>query len=252
VYVFADWINLATLTFPNNDDFQWAEGRIGWHEDDVHDALHQHGELFLPGLHGQSAVVKPRRVFVPLCGKAVDMAFLARSPAVSQVVGVDGVFQAIEAFRQEHADLVIVEIPAAEADATKVLVGGSNKLKLLCTDFFSLDSHQMEGKFDVIFDRGSLVAIDPSLRRDYVRIESELLVDEGSILLVAIERVAGTDWDKEGPPFSLSKEDVICLYGSGWDVQCLREGGEEKRNAGTDMVSSYYKIARSTPRRDTS
>jgi thiopurine S-methyltransferase len=198
-----------------------------------------------------SRVLKPQRVFVPLCGKTVDLAFLARSPAVSQVVGVDGVWKALEAFQHEHADLGIVEIPAEEYAATKVLVGGgSDKVKLTCTDFFSLDSRQTDGKFDVIFDRGSLVAIDPSLRRDYARIASELLSDEGSILLVATERVAGTDWDKEGPPFSLNKEDVAGLFGAGWDVQRLQEGGEEERNAGTDMVSTYYRIARAIPRRD--
>src|SRR3546814_4023011 len=48
---------------------RWAEGRTGWHQPEVNALLRQHWSSL--------AVPAGSRVFVPLCGKSADMAWLA-------------------------------------------------------------------------------------------------------------------------------------------------------------------------------
>ena len=49
------------------------------------------------------------RVFVPLCGKSVDLAYLSSHPKVSHVVGIDIVHTAAEEFAAEHPELLLEE-----------------------------------------------------------------------------------------------------------------------------------------------
>jgi len=60
-----------------------------------------------------------------------------------------------------------------------------------------------------------MVAIDPSLREEYVQTISKVIKPGGKILLVTIERRTGTEEAvKKGPPFSISEAEVRRLYES--------------------------------------
>jgi Thiopurine S-methyltransferase (TPMT). len=156
----------------------------------------------------------PVNIFVPLCGKTVDMAFLATHPGVKEVVGVDGIREALVEFAQEHSDLGIQQvdsIPAFEKYKGK-------NISLLKGNFFDLEKlqqvQQVAGPFDGILDRASMVAIDPSLRESYVNILGKLLKPGGCILLITFDRRAGTPEGRNaGPPFSVDDEEVRRLYG---------------------------------------
>lgn len=221
---------------------QWSENRLGWHEEGVHEALLRYGDQIIPGLGQEDATCsQPARVFVPLCGKAVDMAYLAKSPAVDTVVGVDGIRKALETFREEHPDLEIVD---AESGVHHERMTGQSIL-LLKGDYFALDEAATGGRFDAIFDRASMVAIEPSLRAEYVNVIGKLLKPGGKILLVALEKRSGTDADKEGPPFSLLESDIRSLYeNQDWieSVTLLERKGEKDRNKDSTAVSIYYLI----------
>jgi thiopurine S-methyltransferase len=168
---------------------------------------------------------KPVRVFVPLCGKSVDMAYFAKQNFVHEVVGVDGIQKALDVFAQEHAEL---NLQPAEAVGQYDRLSG-NKITLLKGDFFELDEATTNGRFDAIFDRGSMVAIQPALREDYVQTISRLMAPGGRILLVTIERRSGTEEDKTGPPFSISEAEVRQLYeGQTWVESVSLLPGEEE------------------------
>ena len=112
-------------------------------------------------------------------------------------------------------------------------------------DFFQLDEIVTDGRFQAIFDRGSLVAIDPTLRSAYVTVMSKLMAPKGRILLVVIERQSGTDEDLTGPPFSVSEAEVHRLYGEQpWveSITLLDDNGEKERNQGTNRRSLYFLI----------
>ena len=65
----------------------------------------------------------------------------------------------------------------------------SNKgahLKFVLGDFFRF-SKKVAGSFEAVFDRGSLVAIEPELRQHYAATVDSVLTPGGRILLVAVE-----------------------------------------------------------------
>jgi len=190
---------------------QWNADQIAFHKQGVNDALLKHGGATIIPNYDDETCANPVRVFVPLCGKTVDMAFLAKHGSVSEVVGIEGIRKALESYAEEQPDLDIK--PVESLDTFERFVG--KKTTLLKGDFFALDSDATGGKFDSIWDRGSMVAIDPRLRESYVNVMKNLLKPGGTILLVTLERRTGTDEGvRAGPPFSLSEEEVRAFYES--------------------------------------
>ena len=170
------------------------------------------------------------RVFVPLCGKSVDLAYLSSHPKVSHVVGIDIVRTAAEEFAAEHPELLLEEEKVESNDDCANNVEGDiaekecssqstiskfngKSLTFLIGDLFALPT---EERFDVIYDRASMVAIHPSLREDYVTLMGKLLQPGGSILLVSLDRRETTtdEAKKDGPPFSINEHEIRQLYES--------------------------------------
>ena len=58
VYALEDWSN------------RWREGRAGWHRDGVNPMLEKHFDRLVDGR------THPLRIFVPLCGKTVDLKWM--------------------------------------------------------------------------------------------------------------------------------------------------------------------------------
>jgi thiopurine S-methyltransferase len=158
-------------------------------------------------------------VFLPLkFPQTVDLAFLAKHEAVGEVVGIDGVRKALTEFSDEHPDLEL-----KEADTIKAVERFSGKgITLLRGDMFDLDEEMTGGKFDVVFDRASIVAIRPEMREKYVSVMGKLMKPGGSILLVTIDRREGTEeGTSAGPPFSVNENEVRRLYESQDWVQSI-------------------------------
>jgi thiopurine S-methyltransferase len=156
------------------------------------------------------------RVCVPLCGKTVALSFFARQPSVIEVMGIDGIQQALDKFNQEHPELNLHPTKLAGDGRFDRLAG--EKITLLKGDFFDLDAHATGGQFDAVWDRGSMVAITPDLRDQYADVLGKLISPGGKILLSALERREGDEEvRKAGPPFSLSESDVRNIYsGKDW------------------------------------
>ena len=209
---------------------------MGWHKADVNPHLVKYSDLLLPSDDGG-------RVFVPLCGKSVDLAYLSAHSRVSHVVGLDIVRDAAEEFaaeqgmplREFEAETPGGDATCAEANlpAMKGFLGEG--LTFLVGDLFEIPSlsdaaraRYMAGeasdtshapadyRFDAVYDRASIVAIAPSLRPEYVALMGELLRPGGSVLLVTLDRRrARTDAARgDGPPFSVSEAEVRRLYES--------------------------------------
>lgn len=216
---------------------------MGWHREGVHEAWQKYGDMIVPNLNDEAQVcAHPVRVFFPLCGKAVDMAYLATKPAVEKVVGIDGIRKALDEFAREHPDLEIKETTFQSATHQRL---DGNKITLLKGDFFDLDETVTDGRFPVIFDRASLVAIEPTLREPYVATIGRLIQPGGRIFLVVIEKTSGTEADLHGPPFSVPETEVRRLYEPlDWveSVAKIEGDGEEARKQGKDQISVFYLI----------
>ena len=182
---------------------RWSTGNTGWHKTEVHPSLQKYADENLLGdIIGGGA-----RILVPLCGKTIDMEYLVMKRPVGEVVGVDGVPKALEEFAKEHPDLNIQ--PAEGVNGYGKWKGES--ISLLSGDFFDLDVKTAGGTFDGVWDRGSMVAIDPSLREKYVEKLGELLgKPNGRMLLSTVVRPKGDI--TTGPPFSIDETEVRRLF----------------------------------------
>lgn len=142
------------------------------------------------------------RVFVPLCGKSIDMLWLVGQGY--QVVGIELSRIACEAFFKEHD----IPFEIVQCDDCIVFQTTDRTITLFCGNFFRLNKKQL-GPIDVIYDRAALIALPADLRRQYVN-HLLNLIDLGSkILLITMVYDQSS---MSGPPFSLDEEEVRALY----------------------------------------
>eukprot|EP00529_Nitzschia_sp_RCC80_P025781 CAMPEP_0113482328 /NCGR_PEP_ID=MMETSP0014_2-20120614/22861_1 /TAXON_ID=2857 /ORGANISM="Nitzschia sp." /LENGTH=351 /DNA_ID=CAMNT_0000375839 /DNA_START=32 /DNA_END=1087 /DNA_ORIENTATION=- /assembly_acc=CAM_ASM_000159 len=289
---------------------RWENRRIGFHLTEVNHVLQKHSSKILPSSSVAADAADPKkedsdgadddkkscpvdtatagdddgvsktRVFVPLCGKTVDMAYLV-SEHSAYVVGVEGIDMALEEFANEHPTLGVKKItasPDVTSDGEDNSDGdgdGDDKVKndtttkqgkmfdryvgtnieLLKGDYFELDDTVTGGKFDIIYDRASLVAIEPKLRQAYVDVQGNLLRPGGKILLAVLERRGTEEGMKMGPPYSVPESAVQDLFGSrGWcdsitmleqTDQLERKPEDKKRYPDLDqLLETVYLIQR--------
>lgn len=174
---------------------RWSLGQTGFHEGAPNALLVKH----IARIEG----VKPRaRVLVPLSGKSIDLRWLAERG--HDVVGVEFVDTAVGAFFDEQK---LAPVASEIGGAPALSAGG---VTLVCGDFFEVASEAL-GRFDVIYDRAALVAIEPNLRARYVETCRARLGEGGVTFLVAF---AYDQSRAPGPPFSIDPETVRELYGS--------------------------------------
>ena|SRR5712672_443564 len=187
-----------------NNEFwlkRWSENRIGFHKSGVNPLL----EEFLPLI---SKV--PGRTLVPLCGKSVDLAWLAACG--HQVVGADISEIAARTFASEQG----IAMTVANEPPFTVFRGG--RIAYYVGDFFNIKPDRI-GRFDLIYDRAALIALPRDKRPEYAQHLKSLLAAGGHMLLIALEY----DPKKmEGPPFAVTESEVRALF-KGLTIEKLHE-----------------------------
>ena len=171
---------------------RWREGATGFHMDRVSPLLMKYwASLGLP---------QASRVLVPLCGKSLDMVWLASQG--HRVLGVELAPMAVEQFFHEQ-NLTPVE---SESALGKHYIAG--EIEIICGDIFQLDSATLAGCTGV-YDRGALVALPPEMRSRYVEhVYGGLAAGYRGMLLTLEYDIALMD----GPPFSIPSNEVGALF----------------------------------------
>ncbi len=182
---------------------KWEAYEIGFHQQEINAYL----KAYWPLLKLNSNA----KVFVPLCGKSRDLLWLLEKG--HQVIGIELSPIAIRHFFEENGMDYCISydgaFPCWEADNLIILEG----------DFFKLNASYLQD-VSAIFDRASLVALPPELRQQYVRHLQSLFPKAIQILLVAFEY----DQDEmNGPPFSISDEEIQVLYQNDFNITQLFE-----------------------------
>ncbi|MDS1140492.1 thiopurine S-methyltransferase [Pusillimonas sp. SM2304] len=171
---------------------RWREDRTHFHQQRVTPLLQKYWPaLELPG---------SARVLVPLCGKSLDMIWLAQQGHA--VLGVELAQQAIEQFFDENG-----LHPAIEDSPIGPRYQAGN-IDIICADIFTLDAHTLSGCAGV-YDRAALVALPAGMRRRYVEHVYGQLASQYRGLLLTL------DYEQEqmdGPPFALKDAEVQSLY----------------------------------------
>lgn len=166
---------------------RWEKGETGFHQDEIHPYLNQYW-FRLKAAQG---------VFVPLCGKSLDMQWLHRQGL--PVKGVELSELAVKAFFQSMG--LIPEVHRGDPDCWS---GGG--IEILCGDFFAMT--QLTG-CDAIYDRAALIAMPPDLRPAYAQKIRQLFPHGTPMLLITLEYPQA---EMNGPPFSVSEDEVRQLY----------------------------------------
>uniref|UniRef100_A0A8C3M006 thiopurine S-methyltransferase n=1 Tax=Chrysolophus pictus TaxID=9089 RepID=A0A8C3M006_CHRPC len=188
---------------------KWSAGATGFHKEHRHPLLQKHLDLLVDGRSGL-------RIFFPLCGKAVDMKWLADMG--HSVVGVDVSEQALKEFFADQC-LPYCEEPVPGISGAEKLQSTSGNICLYCCSIYDLSS-AIVGKFDGVWDRGALVAVNPCDRQRYVNLMSSLMEKNSSYLLIT---VLYDPTKYNGPPFYVPESEVKSLFGSQCEIKCLQK-----------------------------
>ena len=180
---------------------RWHDNQIGFHQDKPTPLLVKHWPAI-----GMPVGAK---IFVPLAGKSLDMAWFASQGY--RVLGVELSPLAIKQFTSEHG--VVPEVRESRY-GTHYLAGA---VELICGDVFALDADAL-ADCSVVFDRAALIALPPELRKRYVSEVHSLLPQGCRGLLITLEYPGH---EKQGPPFSVTEPEVRELYGRDWEIDVL-------------------------------
>jgi len=208
---------------------KWASNQIGFHLPQVNPYLQRHWpELAIPAR---------ARVLVPLCGKSLDLLWLAGQG--HQVLGIELSQTAVEDFFSEQQ----LAPEVSDAGAFKVYRAGA--IELWCGDFFALTARDV-ADCAALYDRAALIALPPPMRERYGAHLQQILPAELRGLLITL------DYDQAqlpGPPFAVEDDEVQRSWGCFWRLHMLQEQdvlGESWKflRAGvTRLVERVYRIS---------
>ena len=180
---------------------RWRTAQIGFHQASVDRHLKAYWPLLK--LRANSPV------FVPLCGKSLDLMWLRERG--HSVKGVELSPVALESFFMEHGiparRHVLADFDAYEADGLTLFRG----------DYFKLTSALL-GSVSAIYDRAALISWPPAARESYVK-QLNLLTSPGTQTLLTV--VEFPPDQMSGPPFPLTRDTIENLYASHYSIEEL-------------------------------
>ena len=180
---------------------RWARNQIGFHLPEVNPYLLRHWPPLAEGA----------KVLVPLCGKSLDLMWLASQGL--RVVGVELSEQAVEAFFSEQ------NLTPRITERGVFKVYQADLIEIWCGDFFALDAEVL-ADCAALYDRAALIALPPLMRAQYADHLNSWLPSgcQGLLITLDYEQV-----QKAGPPFAVTNEEVQLLLGEQWALQVLQE-----------------------------
>lgn len=177
---------------------KWEENQIGFHNSSENPLLVDHIDKL--------SLVRGQRVFVPLCGKTLDISWLLSKGY--NVVGVELSEMAIEQLFAE----MNVDPKITQKDNLKHYA--AHGLDIYVGDFFSLN-HDILGHVDAIYDRAALVALPQDLRIAYTNHLITITNQAKQLLITYTYDQSKSD----GPPFSISAHEVQTHYARRYKIQ---------------------------------
>lgn len=178
---------------------KWHQQQIGFHQQDINPFLVKNWhKLALPAT---------AKVFVPLCGKSLDMCFLAEQG--HQVIGCELNELAVQQFFSDN-----------QLEVTKATVGEhqhyqTEQISLYQGDIFTLPK-ALTQDVAAFYDRAALIAWPESMRAQYAKQLASLLPRGSQGLLVTLDYPQET---LNGPPFAVSPTWVETYLTDDFEIQ---------------------------------
>ena len=178
----------------------WDKKQIGFDQKSVNPLLAKH--MAALNLSAGS------RVFVPLCGKSIDMIWLLKQGF--QVVGVELSQDAIDQF------FLAMGIQAEVTEINGFIRYSAPEVEIYVGDYFALTAALIKS-VDAVYDRASLVALPNDMRNDYTQ-QLRAITETALQLLIAFNY---DQTQHSGPPFSISEDEVKQHYAKHYQIALL-------------------------------
>lgn len=181
---------------------RWENMQIGFHEGEVNRMLAAH--LAALGL------APGARLFLPLCGKTRDIAWLR-----AQGYRVAGAELSEIAVRQLFEEMGVTP---QVTEAGPLRRYAAERIDIFVGDIFDLTADLL-GAVDAVYDRAALVALPEAMRGRYA-------AHLAAITAIAPQLLITFEYDPavmQGPPFSLTNADVRACHGARYDISVLAE-----------------------------
>lgn len=202
---------------------RWQEGRIGFHLQQAHPALLRHWASL--------GVANSTKVLVPLCGKSLDMRWLANEG--HPVLGIEFAPEAVEQFLAQRTTAV------SRYRQAGFTISRQGSVELWCGDFFHLHIQQA-AEIGAFYDRASLIALPTATRQRYAFHLAQLVPPGAKGLLISLSHPDGT----AGPPYSVSDSEIESLFSANFALTFLEKGTPDERG----RTESIWALERRGPR----
>ena len=213
---------------------RWNRGDTRFHKQTINPFLgYYYGEKGPP-----PRVRSKLRVFVPLCGKSRDLWWLSVNGF--DTVGVECSKRAVEDFFSEQ------KLAFNRAVLDNHVSYKAENLEILLGDFFTLQPRDI-GDITDIFDRAALIALPQAMRRQYVTKITDLQAHGTRTLLITLTY---PQREMEGPPFSVSEDEIHELYGGNYTIEklaaknAIEDEPRFKDRGLTSLTETAYKLTR--------
>jgi thiopurine S-methyltransferase len=209
---------------------RWQKNQIGFHDTQVNEHLTQH--VFDFDLKSGDTV------FLPLCGKSSDIAWLAQQGF--QVIGVELSSIAIQSFFAEQ------ELLCQQVESERFVMRRSGNICLLEGNFFDLQREDL-GECNLVYDRAALIALDQPNRQRYVDWMLSIIGENSNILLITL------DYDQSemnGPPFAVSQAEVASYYEKTFQIDIVTktdivdESPRWRVKGLSSLIETVYQLSR--------
>lgn len=179
---------------------RWTTNQIPFHEPKPNPLLTKY--------FNRLQLRKRARVFVPLCGKTLDIGWL-----LAQGHHVAGAELSPIAIEQLFAQLRLEPKIKKERALTHYSAPG---IDIFVGDIFKLTATTL-GRVDAIYDRAALVALPPEVRKRYT-------AHLRKITSSAPQLIVTFDYDQNkmsGPPFAIPNDELVQHYGKSYEMRLL-------------------------------
>ncbi len=178
----------------------WETNRLPFHEGKANSLLVTYFKAL--------SLAKGSRVFVPLCGKTLDIAWL-----LSNGYRIAGAELSELAIKQLFVEL---GVQPQIRDIGQVKHYSATDIDIFVGDIFNL-TREMLGSIDAIFDRAALVALPETMRIRYSKHITDITGNAPQLLITF-------EYDQtlmEGPPFSVISKEVNRHYEDNYKISLL-------------------------------
>lgn len=195
-------MNAEFRKFKKNWIRRWKDREIGFHGNEINPLLKNHFHSL--NIHNAS------KVFIPLCGKSLDISWL-----LSEGYYVVGVELSEDAVKELFEELGLTPVISKTDDFIEYK---TNNVCVFAGDIFNL-SFDLLGTIDAIYDRAALVALPKEVRIEYAR---HLI----RITKVAPQLLISYEYDQKlmsVSPFSVDSSEIAEHYNNHYSPSLLEK-----------------------------